>query len=185
MTCIVGLVRDGKVYMGGDAAISSSDSWLQPQSMRPKIWNTRYMIIGVGGKQRIAQLIQQFPAPAYTRPASMDGFDYLLYEYIPHLIEYLDAARVIKTNDEDGMVCMDATVLIGLRGRLFKIDSGFAITEYPDYAAIGANAEVALGALYSSGRQDKLHPPGRIGEALDAVLHHCASVREPFTILEI
>jgi ATP-dependent protease HslVU (ClpYQ) peptidase subunit len=185
LTCIVGLVHEGKVYMGADSAINSADSWLQPQSMRPKIWVAGYMLVGVGGKQRISQLIQQFEAPAYSHPAFEDVFDYLLDEYVPHLIEYLDAARVIKTNDEDGMICMDATILIGLLGRLFKIDSSFAITEYPDYAAIGANAEVALGSLYQSSRHDILHPAGRIGNALDAVLHHCASVREPFTILEI
>jgi hypothetical protein len=91
---------------------------------------------------------------------------------------------VIKTNNEDGMISMDATILIGLLGRIFKIDSSFAITEYPEYAAIGANNEVALGSLYSSGNHG-VHPENRMDEALHAVLEQCASVREPFTILEI
>jgi hypothetical protein len=181
MTCIIGLVHEGKVYMGADAAINSADSWLQPQSMRPKIWKDGRILLGVGGKQRISQLVQEFSGQAITG----DAYNYLVREYIPKLVSYLGKAGVTKTNDEDGMVCMDATILIGLLGRLFKIDSSFAITEYSDYAAIGANAEVALGALYSSGCHDELHQAGRIGQALDAVLYHCASVRQPFTILEI
>jgi hypothetical protein len=183
VTCIIGLVHEGKVFMGGDAAISSSDSWLQPASMRPKIWKAGCMLIGVGGKQRISQLIQKFEAPHYA--VIGDAYEHLLNDYVPKLISHLGKERVIKTNEDDGMICMDATILIGLLGRLFKIDSSFAITEYPDYAAVGANNEVALGSLYQSSCHDILHPAGRIGNALDAVLYHCASVREPFTILEI
>ena len=184
MTCIVGLVHDGKVFMGADAAINSADSWLQPQSMRPKIWKRcrcTDMLVGVGGKQRISQLVQKFEPP--SPPILADVYEYLVNEYVPKLISYLDSARVIKNNEDDGMICMDATILIGLLGRLFKIDSSFAITEYLDYAAIGANAEVALGVLYATSLLGS--PIDRIQMALDAVLHHCASVREPFTILEI
>jgi ATP-dependent protease HslVU (ClpYQ) peptidase subunit len=181
MTCIISLKHNGKIYMGGDAAINSSDTWLQATSMHPKIWKDGSILIGVGGKQRISQLMQLFRAPAITG----DAFEYLQMEYLPKMISYLEGHRVIKTNNEDGMISMDATILIGLLGRIFKIDSGFAITEYSEYAAIGANNEVALGALYSSGRHGILQPPERIYEALYAVLHQCASVREPFTILEI
>ncbi|MFA6372729.1 MAG: hypothetical protein WCW68_08895 [Methanothrix sp.] len=179
MTCIIGLKHAGKIYMGGDAAINSSDSWLQPALMHPKIWKDGSILIGVGGKQRISQLLQQFKSPAITG----DAFDYLQNAYLPKMIAYLDGHLVIKTNNDDGMISMDATILIGLLGRIFKIDSSFAITEYPEYAAIGVNAEVALGSLYSSGNHG-VHPENRINEALQAVLHHCASVREPFTILE-
>lgn len=179
-TCIISLKHAGKIYMGGDAAINSSDSWLQATSMHPKIWKDGNILMGVGGKQRISQLMRLFKAPAITG----DAFDYLLSTYLPKMISYLDSQRVIKTNDDDGMICMDATILIGLLGRIFKIDSGFAITEYPAYAVIGANAEVALGSLYSSGNHG-VHPMNRINEALHAVLDHCASVREPFTVLEM
>ncbi|MCK9570424.1 hypothetical protein M0R72_15865 [Candidatus Pacearchaeota archaeon] len=180
MTCIISLKHAGKIYMGGDAAINSSDSWLQPTSMHPKIWKDGSILVGVGGKQRISQLMQIFKSPAIT----WDAFDYLQNTYLPTMITYLDGNRVIKTNNEDGMISMDATILIGLAGRIFKIDSGFAITEYPEYTAIGANAEVALGSLYASGNHG-VHPENRINEALHAVLDQCASVREPFTIFEI
>jgi hypothetical protein len=166
--------------MGGDSAINSSDSWLQATSMHPKIWKDGSILVDVGGKQRISQLLQIFRAPAIIG----DAFDYLQKDYLPKMIAYLDGHRVIKTDNEDGMISMDATILIGVAGRIFKIDSGFAITEYPEYAAIGANNEVALGSLYSSGNHG-VHPENRINEALHAVLDHCASVREPFTILEI
>jgi ATP-dependent protease HslVU (ClpYQ) peptidase subunit len=179
MTCIIILKHADKIYMGGDAAINSSDSWLQPASMHPKIWKDGSILIGVGGKQRISQLLRLFKAPAITG----DAFDYLQNEYLPKMIPYLETKRVIKTNNDDGMISMDATILIGLAGRIFKIDSSFAITEYPEYVAIGANAEVALGSLYSS-ENHGVRPENRVNEALHAVLHHCASVREPFTILE-
>jgi len=178
MTCIIGLKHAGKICLGGDAAINSSDSWLQPSSMHPKIWQDGSILIGVGGKQRISQLLQQFKAPATMG----DAFDYLQNEYLPKMIAYLETHRVIKTDNDDGMISMDATILIGMLGRIFKIDSSFAITEYPEYAAIGANNEVALGSLYSSGNRGA-HPENRINEALHAVLDQCASVREPFTIL--
>jgi hypothetical protein len=155
--------------MGGDAAINSADSWLQAASMRPKIWKEEGLLVGVGGKQRISQLIRQFRAPEIIG----DAFDYLLNDYLPELISGLDGERVIKTNIEDGMVCMDATILIALLGRLFKIDS------------IGANNEVALGVLYAFKTSLIGAPRSQIEVALGAVLHHCASIREPFTILEI
>lgn len=166
--------------MGGDAAINSSDSWLQATSMHPKIWKDGGILVGVGGKQRISQLMRLFKAPAIVG----DAFDYLQNEYLPKMIAYLETTRVIKTDNEDGMISIDATILIGSLGRIFKIDSGFAITEYPEYAAIGANNEVAIGSLYSTGNRG-IHPMNRINEALHAVLDQCASVREPFTILEI
>lgn len=171
--------------MGADAAINSADSWLQPQSMRPKIWKDASLLIGVGGKQRISQLIQQFEFP-YTENWT-NAYEYLQEAYVPKLISYLDEERVIKNNEDDGMICMDATILIGLLGRLFKIDSSFAITEYPDYVAIGANAEVALGALWVFKRLnwENYNPKDQIEHALSAVHQHCASVRRPFTILEI
>ena len=169
--------------MGGDAAINNADSWLQPTSLHPKIWKDGNIIVGVGGKQRIAQLVHQFKAPAITG----DAYEYLRDRYIPGLYLHLCDSFVIKTCDEDGMVCMDATILIGLMGRLFKIDSSFAITEYPEYAAIGANNEVALGALYASDflNYENSNPTGRIELALYAVLNQCASIREPFTYLEL
>ena len=56
MTCIVGLVDDGKVYMGGDAA--SVDGYIVRTSALSKVFRNGPFLIGYSTSWRMGQILQ-------------------------------------------------------------------------------------------------------------------------------
>jgi hypothetical protein len=72
--------------------------------------------------------------------------------------------------------------LVGVRGRLFEIESDYQVGESLDgYAAIGSGDDVALGALFATHHLG-MSPEQRLTLALEAAQHHITSVRAPFLI---
>jgi len=73
------------------------------------------------------------------------------------------------------------TLLVGVAGRLFKVDSDYQVGEPVDsYDACGCGTDVALGSQYAT---DFLPPKVRQGMALTTAEHHSSGVCSPFTIL--
>jgi hypothetical protein len=73
----------------------------------------------------------------------------------------------------------DIDILIGSGGDLIEV-SGLGVMVHGAYAAVGAGAQVALGALYASTSRG---PHGRVSTALKAAEEHTVNVRRPWTIL--
>lgn len=175
MTCIVGIAENGIVYLGGDSASSTPDgeSFLPT---RPKVFLKGELVIGVSGSGRVNNLIRH---KLSVPPITADPEHYLA-------VDFVDALKAMLKEDgrKDDELMDDSFLLIGLRGRLFVIDSTFQVSEMMrKYDAIGSGAPVALGALYATSWGD--NPPlVRLRMALDGAQEHNAFVRAPFVFVQ-
>lgn len=156
MTCLAGLIHNGRVFIGGDSAASVDDK-IEVRLNRKVFRNGTY-VIGFTGSFRTGQLLQFAKLPAIKG----DVLAHLITAVVPVI-------KDISGKDVDEL-------LIGAAGRLFKVSSDYSVAEYPDYAAAGGGEQYALGKLHGA-----LGPPDvRVIAALEAAQAHCSAVRAPF-----
>lgn len=172
MTCIVGLVEDGVTYLGGDS--SASDGATVGAIATRKVFRTGEYLVGWCGSFRFAQIIQYMTG--LTEPHGRDIDAFMAVEFAEEIQETLRANKFdIRKNESD--------VLVGLRGRLYKLQTDFSIIRVrKGYDVIGSGTDVALGALHALSPYD-IPPKDRVMGALRAAAEHGPFVRGPYTIL--
>jgi ATP-dependent protease HslVU (ClpYQ) peptidase subunit len=175
MTCIVGLVDEGKVYIGGDSA-GVNGNWDLTVRADSKVFFTGPFLMGFTSSFRMGQLLRY----AFVPPPHQPDVD--LYRYMT--VDFINAVRdCLKTGGwakKDGEKESGGVFLVGYRGHLFEIESDYQVGEAHDaYMAVGSGDSVALGALYAT---QKLPPLVRVRLALEAAERWNAGVRGPFVI---
>jgi len=178
MTLACGVVEDGQVILGGDSALSA-DSGDQTIG-QPKVFEHAGLLFGSSGEMRTAQLLKHvFKVPSCG--AQQDPEEYVIRDFARQFRAFLaeEAPELITPIDDDDELW---SLLIALRGRLFRLCSHFTVREsQTGYDAIGSGSPFALGSFASTeGR------PGRerVELALNAAERHVPSVRGPFRILK-
>ncbi len=68
MTCIVGLVHEGVVYMGGDSAATSSAYLNQTILATEKVFRNGEFLIGAAGSERASLLLRHSLSPPRNVP---------------------------------------------------------------------------------------------------------------------
>lgn len=172
MTCIAGVVHEGKVHLGGDSAGVGSD-WSLTIRRDEKLFTRDPYVLGFAGSFRMGQLVRYSFDPPVPHRADLPRF--MATEFITALRTCLtDGGWTANADDDDGL-------LVGVAGRLFSIPiPDLQVGESRDgYDAIGSGADLARGALYST-RGAVLGPEYRLRVALEAAEHGCAGVRQPF-----
>lgn len=175
MTCIVGLVDKGDVYIGGDSAGVAGLSL----SIRAdeKVFGNGPFIMGFTSSFRMGQLLRyKFSPPAQT--VHQDDMEYMVTSFI-------DAARqCFSTNgfgDKDATV--GGTFLVGYKGNLYTIEGDYQVGKsQASFDAVGCGSDLALGSLYST---EGLDPKERVNLALSAASTFSAGVAPPFVILRL
>lgn len=179
MTCIVGLVDRGTVWMGGDSAQLSG--WTLDLLADGKIAHVPPYLVGASGDGRMCGLLQYrfHPPPPPADPAELGRF---------MSVEFADAWRTCLKDggynkSDNGREDASGWIIVAVSERLFTLDGSFASTEsrWP-YVAIGCAREIALGVLYATEDQP---PKQRIQQALAAAEAFSGGVRAPFTILRL
>lgn len=175
MTCIVGLVDHGKVYIGGDSAGVGGHYSLMVRQDR-KVFCSGDFVMGFTSSFRMGQLL----AFGFSPPKPRVGVDVM--EYM--VTDFIDAARArmkaggyakIVNGEESG-----GTFLVGYSARLFCVSDDFQVGESSrGYDACGCGDSIALGSMFSSvgGK-----PRDRVNQALRAAEAFSAGVRAPFFI---
>lgn len=182
MTCIVGLVKDNAVYIGGDSA--GSNNWQITIRKDAKVFRNGDFLIGAGTSFRMIQLLRYaFVPPVYEKPIE-DNTDYLscymATSFIDGIRECLKNGGWSKKESEQES---GGSFLVGFQGKLFCIHDDYQVEEtLCGYNAIGDGDDIALGSLYTTG---ELMPHNRVDLALQAAEYHCSSVRAPFIIESI
>lgn len=177
MTCIIGLVDDGKVYIGGDSAATTSYV-TQTMTFR-KVFRLNDCLIGYSGSVRMVNLLQY----AFKLPEKPEDMN-LEHYFVTHFVDALrttikDAGNAVKENEKEAST---GYFLIGYQGRLFRISFDYSVMEVAEgFDAIGSGNEVALGAMYAT-KDMSLIPQKRIELALQAASYFSAGVRAPFVI---
>lgn len=143
MTCIVGLVEKGTVYIGGDSA--SVSGWTSRVTRLPKVIKKGPFLLGYTTSFRMGQLLEHslhVPAQAQTERDDMRYMVTVFVEHVRQLLKDRGMAKV-EANSESG-----GQFLVAYRRRLFSIQSDFQVNEMADgYDAVGSGAEYALGAM--------------------------------------
>lgn len=172
MTAIVGLVHGGTVHIGGDSAGTSG--WSLTVRADAKVFATGPYVMGFTGSFRMGQLLRY----ALTPPNPAGDLDrFMVTTFIDSVRDTLRTGGWLKKENEreDG-----DPFLVGIHGRLFRIDDDLQVGETVDgYAAVGCGHELALGALYAT-EKSRMAPERRIKVALAAAERFSAGVRGPF-----
>jgi ATP-dependent protease HslVU (ClpYQ) peptidase subunit len=175
MTCIAAVAQGGRVWMGGDTA--GVAGWDVSTRRDEKVFRIGEAVVGFTTSFRMGQLLR-YRLTLPPAPAGEELARYMATEFIDAVRDCFREGGWAKKNaeQEEG-----GTFLIGLRGRLFQVDSDYQVAEPADlYEAVGSGFAYAKGSLCTSaGRR----PAERVRLALEAAAKHCIGVRAPFTIL--
>lgn len=175
MTCIVGLVDKGDVYIGGDSAGVAGLSL----SIRAdeKVFGNGPFIMGFTSSFRMGQLLRyKFSPPAQT--VHQDDMEYMVTSFV-------DACRTCFS--QNGFGDKDATrggsFLVGYKGTLYTIEGDYQVGKlHAPFDSVGCGSDLALGALYATEGQQ---PEKRINLALQAASTFSAGVSPPFVVLRL
>ncbi len=176
MTCIVGLIDNGTVYMGGDSAASNSNLLLTVTN--PKVFKNGPFLIGYTTSFRMGQLLQyKFIPPA--KKENQTDISYMVTDFI-------DAIKKCFINNdfgkkEDNLSILGGSFLVGYNGKLYIIEDDFCVLlQKNNFSSVGAGYLTALGSLYST---EGMNPLDRIKIALNASNAFVPSVSPPYMII--
>jgi len=174
MTCIVGLVHDGDVYIGADSAGVAGYSLTVRAD--EKVFINNGFVMGFTSSFRMGQLLRYSLKPPKYHP-DIDLTEYMVTEFINAVRECLKTGGYAKKDKE---IETAGTFLVGFQGKLFKIDSDYQVgVPILTFDACGCGEDIALGSMYSN---TSLPPVERIIQALEAAEQFSAGVRRPFLI---
>lgn len=175
MTCIVGAVDKGVVYIGGDSA--SVAGWTSRITKLPKVFKKGPFLIGYTTSFRMGQLLEHALAVPLQTPKERDDMRFMVTVFVEHVRQLLKERGMAKVeaNAESG-----GQFLVGYRSRLFSVQSDFQVNEMADgYDAVGSGAEYALGALTAL---RGVRPALRLKRALEISAHFNMGVSAPFFV---
>lgn len=182
MTCIAGAVKDGEVCIGGDGVSLHNDSCVR-LSAGGKVFHVGEFLIGASGTLRTQQIAQHLFEPP---PVQGDLLSYMVKHFVPVLREAMkDLGGEIKT-EEDGYE-MNARYLVAVRGRLFEVDSGYAVLESRlPYAAVGKADQEALAGMFTAYSMDgDITAEEIVRRGLLAAAEFDTGIRPPFTVMSL
>lgn len=176
MTCIIGLVENGKVYMSCDSL--SSDGYDRNVVARTKVFSKDSFLIGCTGSIRMSQLLQyNLTIPEQKEESNMAFMVCTVVEAIREQFKTAGFTK-IENNREDG-----GTFLMGYKNQVYTIQDDFAVLQYErNFHACGAGAERALVIMRAL---EHLPPRERILKTLEIVTEFSSLVTPPFHILEL
>lgn len=180
MTCIVGLVQDGKMCMGGDSAGVSGYDIKTRADPKVFIFDNRF-IIGFTTSFRMGQLLR-FSLKSPEQPAEQKDYEYMCTGFIDAVRKcFSDGGYMKKENvREEG-----GNFLVGYRGVLYEVQGDFQVAINADpYSAVGCGEPYAYGSLFATAALG-LPPEKRIRRALEAAAHFSSGVCPPFIILKL
>jgi ATP-dependent protease HslVU (ClpYQ) peptidase subunit len=180
MTCIVGIQRDGKVYLGADSAAFTAGTFHIQPIAQPKLFKNKTFIAGYTTSFRFGYIFQYVFVPP-KHPKKMSNHEYLNTLFVDELRRVLKESgwtRQYEEGNEEGGVA-----LIGYRGELYNLQGEFSVLAYSDgIAACGCGQHFAAGAMYATIER----PPMKSLEiALNAAAYMSAGVIGPFSFMSL
>ncbi len=181
MSCVVGVVNKGKVWMGADSAASDGEDMVSLTNH--KVFFCGPLLIGCVGSIRMTQIIQYrlVVPPLPGSDANKDTLDLTRYM----ATSFVDAVQKAFRDNDFSMIHDDhsseGVSLVGYQGHLFRMEGDLQIVERAEgFESIGCGSPYALGSLFET-TQDQ--PFERVRSALEASHHFSAHVRPPYQIL--
>jgi len=172
MTCIVGLQRNGTVWIGGDSAGTAGNMHQRVRADK-KVFIKGEFIIGFSGSFRMGQLLRHSLVPP-EHVQGQDDLNYLVNDFV------IAVRTCLEKEPEDAA----PRFLFGYRGKLYGMQGDYQVAQpEDDFDALGSGGDVAIGALYAS--KSTRETEKRLTQALEASARNNAAVRPPFTIMKL
>lgn len=181
MTCVVGMVTDGIVYIGADSlGIGGYSKTVRGDS---KVFVNGEFLMGFTSSYRMGQLLRYvFTPPARSKDVE-DDMEYLVAHFIPALIDTYKKGQYLTKKDDSAV---GGNFLLGYRGALYNVESDFQVgIPTLKYDSVGCGADLALGAMHVLHDMRDLTPETKIKTALQAASVHSAGVGGHFEVLYI
>ena len=142
MTCIIGFIKNKKVYIGGDSAgVGGLDVTLRRDS---KVFKNGNFIMGYTSSFRMGQLLR-FKLKVKDQIEKQTDYEYMCTTFI-------DAVR--KCLKENAYTTIDDNVerigifLVGYNEKLYKIEGDLQVGEsYDNFNSVGCGEDYAKGAM--------------------------------------
>lgn len=182
MTCIAAAIDpDGSIVMGADSV--SLQGGCVRIDRRSKVFRVGPFLFGTAGAQRVGQIFEYTFEPP---DISGDLDAYMVKELVPALRKHMDQEGAEIKRDSQ-RTQFDGQCLIGIGGRLFEVDSGYAIiSPRTPFYAIGCASQEAMAAMYTARELVEGISAKRIVEAgLKAAAEYDINIRPPFSILSL
>ena len=160
MSCVVGLIQNGKIFLGSDSQATTPDGERRPIKTIKVFRNKKYLI-GYTGSVRAGQILQEkyFEAP--------DD----IFELPDAIREHLSTKGTLLVNDEQAQM-QNMNLLIAYEGNLYEILADFQLNEVSgSCTAIGTGASYAMGSLHTTNKL-MLSPEERVTAALEAACEY-------------
>lgn len=169
MSCVVGLLQNGKLYLGADGFATTEGGERRPIICNKIFTNNKYFI-GFTGSVRHGQLLTP---KNFTPPES-------IYDFADAAREIFVEKGAILTS-EVGQQIHSSNLLIGYNGRLYELLIDFQLNEvFGSFTAIGSGSPYAMGSLFATKKWNS--PEKRIMNALNAASEFDTSCGLPYQI---
>lgn len=177
MTCIVGIISDGAVIIGGDSLGTAGQYSIVMKF--DKIFRNGPYLIGTAGSVRVSQILHY--GLKLPKPPTRNLQRFMCTTFIDTVRQALETGGTKRT--KDGIDEVESAFMVGVNGRLFNVDCDFQIVETTlNYDAVGAGRSEALGSLFST---SGMEPEKRVNVALEAAEMFNNTVRRPFVIMRL
>lgn len=181
MTCIIGLVENGVVYIGADSLGSNGFTKTVRKDKKVfKLKDTNKALMGFTSSYRMGQLLMYSTGLIDSRDEPNIDHEYLVTKTIPAISKLFSNGgyETSKAGEKIGGV-----FLLGYDDKLYKIESDYQVGESTfSFDACGSGEFHALGSLHSTQDTD-LTPQERIVKALRAAEAFGVGVQAPFYIM--
>jgi len=172
MSTVIGIVDNGKVWMGADSYATTSSGERRRIICEKMFMNGSYLIAFIGSV-RSGQVLKphSFKAPEN------------IYDFPDKMVEQFKQKGCLSISSESQTSVQEANFLIATpTGKLFEVLLDFQMNEIEDFTAIGSGSPFALGSLYTT-RKWKDHKR-RILDAFEAAAVYDMSTGPPYIIEE-
>ncbi len=186
-TCIVAMVKDGKITIGCDSAASNNQSTKlsirEDKKIFTKTKDTQEWIFGFTTSYRMGQLVQ-YSLDLPVHDGTMELHEFMVSKFIPALRTCFQSGGY-ESKEKDRV--SGGSFIVGFKEKLFVIGSDYqvAISVEP-FVSVGCGEHLALGALTALKKAKvKISINDAIIIALETAENYSSGVRGPFHLLSI
>lgn len=179
MTCIVGLLDNGKAYMGADSLCSNGYTGKVNKNKKLfKLSNQKDILVGYTSSFRMGQLLQYSTGLFDELSLLKNEVDekYMVNNFIPNVKKLFKDGGYDK-NDQGG------NFLVTFKDKLYEVQCDYSILEPSNgFASVGCGEDFALASLETT-KDLEMNPIDRIKKALECAEKYSVGVGRPFYII--